>query len=141
MQCQLRPNDPESCTAINGSLSDSELSELDSESDDYDQLAPSSPDPLTGTSPIPDSPLPAPNAEAERMDTPHTPYCRLITYTARDRHRNARPAVQVERRHSSRLEIKALNAAFCADPDRGIFTTAQLRSDGCAIIPWINESV
>jgi hypothetical protein len=139
---QVSPYDPESCTAIQGSLPDSDVSDSDSESDGYDQLAPSSPDPLPGSSPTrtyaPSAPLPPLNADTEHMDTPHTPYRRVVTYAARDR-RHIKQDVQVERRRSSRLQALALNAAFCADPDRGVFTPTQLRSDGYAIIPWMNE--
>jgi hypothetical protein len=144
----VAPDDPESCAATEGSLPASDLSDSDSELDGYDQLAPSSPDPLPGSSPTwtypPPVPLPPLDADAEHTDTPHTPYRRVITYAARDRHRIEHerahgPAVQVEPRRSSRLQGLASNAAVCADPDRGIFTAAQLRSDGYAIIPWMSE--
>jgi hypothetical protein len=126
-------------------VSDSDLSELsdtdlESESDGSDQLAPSSPDPLPGTSPASTrESTPA----AEHLSSPHTPYRRIITYATRDRHRfaqgNTQSEVQVTPRRSSRLQAAAEPPAFSADPDHGIFTTEQLRSDGCGIYPWINE--
>jgi hypothetical protein len=124
----------------------SDLSDLESESDGSDQLAPSSPnlpsspDPLPGSSPAQtrDS-TPA----AEHLSSPHTPYRRIVTYAARDRRRfeqdSTRNEIQVTPRRSSRLQAAAAPLAFSADPERGIFTTEQLRSDGCAVYPWITE--
>ncbi|KAJ7817504.1 hypothetical protein B0H14DRAFT_3474595 [Mycena olivaceomarginata] len=127
----------ESCAAILGSVSDSDLtdvsdlSNLESESDRLDQLAPSSlnlpssPDPLPGSSPAQSRDS---TPGAEHLSSLHTPYRRIITYAARDRRRleqnsaqseGAQSEVHVELRRSSRLQAAAAPTAFSADPDHG----------------------
>ncbi|KAJ7893072.1 hypothetical protein B0H14DRAFT_3427565 [Mycena olivaceomarginata] len=73
-----------------------------------------------------------------------TPYRRIITYTARDKNRVERERAQlaavapppVPLRRSMRLQPAV---PFQPDPARGIFTIPQLRTDGNAIHPWIND--
>lgn len=138
----LQTSPEESLVGMGNTMSDSwsDLFASDSEDSDTDQLAPSSPDPLPNSSPA----STRASTPDEQLGSPHTPYRRIITYTARDKNRVERERAQlaavapppVPLRRSMRLQPAV---PFQPDPARGIFTIPQLRTDGNAIHPWINE--